>query len=53
MDTLHSPIITTPEEPYPEGLTVFSLGLRNPKFTTKIPSKNLYTETQMYLLSLH
>ena len=53
VDTLHSPIITTPEEPYPEGLTVFSLGLRNPKFTTKIPSKNLYTETQMYLLSLH
>ena len=53
MDTLHSPIITTPEESYPKGVTVFSLGLRNPKFTTKIPSKYLYTETQIYLLSLH
>ena len=31
VDTIHSPIITTPEgeEPYPKGVTVFSLGLRN------------------------
>ena len=29
VDTLHSPIITTPEEPYLKGVTVFSLGLRN------------------------
>ena len=41
VDTLHSSIITTPEEPYPKGVTVFSLGLRNPMFTTKIPSKYL------------